>query len=194
MNLKDIQTKLLKKGYNPGPIDGVWGSRTEAAIAAAIDAAPQISPIVTALGSDLLALAKTRVGETYVYGAHVPLQDANWHGPWDCAEFVTWVVYQLTGNIYGCIDNTAQDPDPYTGGWRQDVLSGTVDKILVSKAASTPGAILLRYREGGKHVVFCVGDSSTIEAKGSEYGVCTSRVGSISAWDYGILIPGIKYD
>lgn len=40
MGLRDVQVKLAQKGYNPGPVDGLWGPRTEAAILAAIEAAP----------------------------------------------------------------------------------------------------------------------------------------------------------
>ena len=29
---KEIQTALAKRGYNPGPIDGRWGSKTSAAL------------------------------------------------------------------------------------------------------------------------------------------------------------------
>jgi uncharacterized protein (TIGR02594 family) len=34
MNTKDIQTRLAGYGYNPGPIDGIWGRRTMAAVKA----------------------------------------------------------------------------------------------------------------------------------------------------------------
>jgi N-acetylmuramoyl-L-alanine amidase len=144
-------------------------------------------------GQDFLKLAATRIGEKYVYGANVDLNDPNWHGPWDCAEYTSWDVKQVTGKIYGCVNNHAQDPDPYTGGWKQDVESGLVIGIPVEKAAKTPGAILLRFRENGKHIVFSVGDGTTIEAKGAAYGVCKGKVGDLSNWDYGILIPGVKY-
>jgi hypothetical protein len=53
---------------------------------------------------------------------------------------------------------------------------------------------LLRYRQGGKHIVFSRGSGSTIEAKGKDYGVCVGTIGVASAWDYGIFIPGVSYD
>lgn len=145
-------------------------------------------------GQDLLDLAASRIGEEYVYGANVPLDDPDWHGPWDCAEFCTWVTKQVTGKTYGCIDNgDEEDPEPYTGGWRKDIRKGVVHQITVSKASKTPGAILLRYREGGKHMVFSTGDWGTIEAKSSSWGVCRGRVGNLASWDYGILIPEVNY-
>jgi N-acetylmuramoyl-L-alanine amidase len=146
-------------------------------------------------GKDLLELAATRIGEDYVYGANVDLDDPDWHGPWDCAEFCTWVVKQVTGKTYGCLDNSdTDDPEPYTGGWKKDVRKGTVKQITVAKAVKTPGAILLRYREGGKHIVFSAGGWNTIEAKSAYYGVCRGRVGNLASWDYGILIPGVQYE
>jgi N-acetylmuramoyl-L-alanine amidase len=159
------------------------------------DAEPEPAPVPigSVTGKDFLKLAATRIGEEYVYGADVDLDDPDWDGPWDCAEFCTWVVKQLTGKIYGCVNNNASNPDPYTGGWKQDVLSGLVTKVAVSKASKTAGGILLRYRPNGKHIVFSVGDGSTIEAKGTDYGVCRGSVGTASSWDYGILIKGVTY-
>jgi hypothetical protein len=145
-------------------------------------------------GQDLIDLAVSRIGEEYVYGANVDLDDADWHGPWDCAEFCTWVVKQVTGATYGCLDNAdTSDPEPYTGGWRKDVRKGIVISIPIKQAIRTPGAIILRYREGGKHIVFSIGDGATIEAKSTTWGVCRSRVGNTANWDYGILIPGVEY-
>ena len=146
-------------------------------------------------GQEFLDLAATRIGEEYIYGANVDLDDADWHGPWDCAEFCTWVVKQLTGKTYGCLDNAdAADPEPYTGGWKKDVRKNVVRQITVSKAVKTPGAILLRYREGGKHIVFSTGDWGTIEAKSASWGVCRGKVGNMASWDYGILIPDVDYE
>ena len=117
-------------------------------------------------GQDLLKQAEESIGDEYVYGANVDISDPNWPGPWDCAEKITYDVYWVTKRIFGCIDN---------------------------KAAKTPGAILLRYRQGGKHIVFVVGNGTTIEAKSEHYGVCRGKVGNLASWDYGILIPGVDY-
>ena len=145
-------------------------------------------------GQDLLELAASRIGEDYVYGANIDLDDPDWHGPWDCAEFCTWVVKQVTGRTYGCLDNDdTDDPEPYTGGWKKDVRKGVVKQITVARAAKTPGAILLRYREGGKHIVFVAENWTTIEAKSATYGVCRGRVGNLAGWDFGILIPEVTY-
>lgn len=125
-------------------------------------------------GTDLLNLARPHIGEQYVYGATVPKNNPNWHGPWDCAEFVTWAVYQITRKLYGTF-NDAGDPataDAYTGQWWVDVNSAGLG-ISVSRAAGTAGAILLRKpltsRDG--HIVICDGNGGTVEAMGTAYGV-----------------------
>jgi hypothetical protein len=55
-------------------------------------------------GAQLLALAETRLGEKYV-NVQVPKDNRNWHGPWDCAEFASWLVISGVGKLYGCIDD-----------------------------------------------------------------------------------------
>jgi N-acetylmuramoyl-L-alanine amidase len=150
-------------------------------------------------GEDLLELAATRIGASYVYGADVDLNDPNWGLPgndeqsWDCAEFCSWVVRQVVGKLYGCLDSDSDNPDPWTGAWARDARKGTVISIPVKQAANTPGAILLRYRQGGHHIVFVAEDHGTIEAKSASWGVCRGRVGSLDNWDWGITIPGVTY-
>jgi N-acetylmuramoyl-L-alanine amidase len=145
-------------------------------------------------GKDLIDLAETRLGEEYVYGADVDLNDPDWHGPWDCAEFCSWVVQQKTGKIYGALDRDSDNPDPWTGAWASDVRKGIVISIPVKQAVRTPGALLLRYRPGGHHIVFSLGDGRTIGAQNSEDGVAYGAVVGIIGWDYGILIPEVSYD
>lgn len=144
-------------------------------------------------GQDFIDLQETRLDEEYVYGADVDLNDPDWHGPWDCAEAVSWVVKQITGKIYGALDPDSKNPDPWTGAWARDVRTGAVISISVAQAAKTPGAILLRYRQGGHHIVFSVGDGRTIGAQNSDDGVAYGEVRRLSSWDYGILISGVDY-
>jgi hypothetical protein len=146
-------------------------------------------------GQDFLDLAATKIGQKYVYGADVPLDGSDWNGPWDCAEFVTWVVRQVTGKLYGCLDPDSDDPDAWTGAWARDVRKGIVIGIPVGKATVTPGAILLRYGipDCSRHIVFSDGCGGTIEAKGALYGVCRSKVEG-RVWSHGILIPEVNYE
>lgn len=146
-------------------------------------------------GSAIVALAKTRIGEKYV-NVLVPKDDPNWHGPWDCAEFASWLVYQVAGVIYGCTNDN--DPphtaDAYTGAWKTDAQ--TKGKMVsVAEAAGTPGAFLLRYPpapgEMG-HIVVCDGQGGTIEAAGTAKGIVAGKVNG-RRWDTGVLVPGIDY-
>lgn len=140
-------------------------------------------------GQDILNKAIEHLGEDYIYGTRVPLDDPNWHGPWDCAEFVTWVVKQVTGKTYG----VTEDNDPWTGAWQSDVESGLVKQCPSSKAIRTPGAILLKRSNGVRHIVFSVGDGRTIGAQNHRLGV-EYLSASIYRWDWGILIPGVTYE
>lgn len=185
--LTDVQWQAAHAMFLAGSADA-W-------IAQHHTAAPDETDRKNASGSDIVALAKTRVGEKYV-NVQVPKDDPNWHGPWDCAEFASWLVYQTAGILYGCTDDTT-DPakaDAYTGSWKTD--AATKGRLVpVSEAAGTPGAFLLRYPpapgEMG-HIAVSDGQGGTVEAAGSSTGVVSGKV-SGRRWDTGVLVPGIDY-
>lgn len=146
-------------------------------------------------GDQIVALARTRVGEKYVLGTLVPKDNANWMGPWDCAEFASWLVYQVTNHLYGC-DRDVGDPstaDAYTGYWKRDAESmGTL--ISIDEAARTPGAAVLRFPQVGAsgHIVISDGKGGTVEAHSPADGVVTLTL-SGRRWDTGVLVPGVTY-
>ena len=88
-------------------------------------------------GSGLLRRAQQHIGEEYV-NIQVPKDNPNWKGPWDCAEFISWLVYQEAGVLYGCVDDNAKpsEADAYTGGWQQDVERLGI-RVSIEKAAAT---------------------------------------------------------
>ena len=146
-------------------------------------------------GQALLDLAKTKLGQKYVLGALAPKDNSNYGGPWDCAEFTSWVVYQVSRKLYGCHNNSGNPSraDAYTGYWARDAEQ--MGKIIPLKiAAITPGAALLRVAAVGRigHIVFADGKGGTIEAHSSKTGVIASTV-SGRRWDYGVLVPWIAY-
>lgn len=149
-------------------------------------------------GKELLANARTHLGETYVFGARVPMSNATWRGPWDCAEFITYCVNRLTNKLYGY---SPAEGESYTGYWATDVERRVVNPISIDKAASIPGAIFLRRPKiiaGQKiigHIAFSDGSGGTVEARGAKYGVCLYKAGinNERGWDTGILIPEIDY-
>src|SRR5690606_32798179 len=95
--------------------------------------------------AQLLNLALEHIGEEYRFGAVAPKGNPHWQGPWDCAEFTSWCVYQVTRQLFGCrpVTGSPDDADAYTGFWAEDARKKRC-VISVGQAAATPGAFLLR--------------------------------------------------
>lgn len=147
-------------------------------------------------GDQILQLAKTHVGEKYILGTLVPKNDPDYKGPWDCAEFTTWCVYQKSQKLYGCASTTGNPvtADAYTGYYKRD--ADTIGSIVpVEIAAKTPGAFILRYSGSGVtgHIVISDGAGGTVEAHSHKDGVIKSVV-SGRRWDIGILVPWVEYE
>ncbi len=147
-------------------------------------------------GSAMVELARQHIGEEY-QNVLVPKNNANWRGPWDCAEFMSWLVFQEADLLYGCTDNEANPAlaEAYTGSWRADAKNRG-KKIAVSKAAAIVGGFLLRFppapgRMG--HIAICDGLGGTVEAKSRAEGVVADTVRG-RRWDTGVLVPGVTYD
>jgi N-acetylmuramoyl-L-alanine amidase len=148
-------------------------------------------------GKDIVRIAMKHIGEEYILGADVPKDDPDWDGPWDCAEFVSWCIYQAAKILYG-VENDHGDPahaNAYTGFFARDVDTIGED-IDLEDAYSIPGAILLRkpgyHSIQYGHVVISDGKGGTIEAMDHSHGVVTSHAGG-RPWTHGILVPGIDY-
>src|SRR4029077_2341937 len=96
-------------------------------------------------GDSILQLARTHLGEDYRFGALAPKNDSNWKGPWDCAEFPSWLVFQTAVTLYGCEGDSG---NPATakglpGFWERD--ANRLGRIVsVEYAAKSPGAFILR--------------------------------------------------
>jgi N-acetylmuramoyl-L-alanine amidase len=146
-------------------------------------------------GERMLKLAESRIGEKYV-NVCVPKNNENWHGPWDCAEFMSWLLYQIGGFLYGCVNDNG-DPatvEAYTGAWQTDSRR-LGRRVPTAKAASTVGAILLRYPPAPGamgHIVVSDGNGGTVEAIGKAYSV---RRGKLSGrvWNTGVFLPNFSY-
>lgn len=121
-------------------------------------------------------------GEIYDLGAKVPKTNANWIGPWDCAEFVAWGIYQVSGRYVGCqftnSPNGVRYMNAYTG-WFGQQLPGCATKVDEEEAAETPGVIALRLSRGhGRmgHIAVTRGFNQTIEAASTRQGVRSKRL------------------
>ena len=145
-------------------------------------------------GREIIDVALPHVGEVYILGARAPLNNANWRGPWDCAEFASWCAYQAYGVVFGAYGSDSRTADPYSGKWYEDAdARGTL--ITKDQALHTPGAIIGR-RPGNRrigHVAISLGAGRTIEARGSRYGVVTTENAQNRRWDFGALVPGVEY-
>jgi len=149
-----------------------------------------------ASGEQMLELALKRVGQAYK-NVLVPKNDPNWKGPWDCAEFMSWLVYQVGGVLYGCTDPNGHPAltEAYTGAWKSDSLKRG-RRVDVALAAATPGGILLRYPPAPGtmgHIALADGKGKVVEAHSTKEGVTKHFSASGRHWDTGVFIPGFEY-
>ena len=95
--------------------------------------------------TELLHLVETRLGEKCV-NVLVPKDNPNWHGPWNCAELVSWLVYQKLHALYGCIDNYGNPAttEAYSGAWAQDASTGILLATDQATANKEAGVVLVR--------------------------------------------------
>ena len=112
-------------------------------------------------GDEVLKLSRKHVGEKYVLGIVAPKSNFQWRGPWDCAEFASWLIFQAAGFLYGCSRNDA-DPavaDAFTGFWARDA-GALGQRVGVDRAARTFGAAVLRIAQPGAigHIVISDGE------------------------------------
>jgi len=139
-------------------------------------------------GEDIVSLGDKHVGEPYALGALVPKDNADYKGPWDSADFVSWIYYHATGILYGC-----DAVDEHCDFWDRDAnKKGQI--VTIEEAKSTPGAVILRLAGNGTvgHIVISDGNGGTVEAHGREDGIINSVVDG-RRWDMGILVPGVTY-
>ena len=123
---------------------------------------------------ELVKVLTSHVGDRYILGAAVPKYNSNWIGAWDCAEFVAWGIYQVSGQHVGCRSRTAPNGksymNAYTGWFAQD-LPKVATQITVDEAAELVGAIALRSPGSPGHIAVSRGANRTIEAASSSEGV-----------------------
>ncbi len=195
-----LQNKLKAAGFNPGPVDGIFGPKTKAAVVAfqrakgiTVDGivGPQTwgklngtsgptpsqprPPAGRGTAEAFVQKALAQAGDRYIFGAETNLNDPN-PSAFDCSELVQWAAHQVGITV----------PDGTMNQLPAFQRAGTT--MSVDEALRTRGALL--FRPG--HVAISLGDGRTIEARGSAYGV-----GIFSAhnrgWTVGARIPGMQY-
>ncbi len=145
---------------------------------------PELTPI-----NDVLLHALAQDGDRYVFGHEVKMSD---HDPdvFDCSELVQWACHRA-----------GVQPVMPDGSWYQARHCRNHNKTIpVAEAIATEGALLFYFRgdpfAGGRpasaHVAFSLGNGTTIEARGTRWGVGTWSVQGRN-WSHGGLIPGVDY-
>lgn len=147
-----------------------------------------------AFSDDLLALAKEHVGEDYILGSRCKFLDPEFAGPWDCAEFVSWVIFRASNEaiLLGTRPRNPEHGDAYTGYWSEDAEKyGLV--VSVAEAVDSKGHLLLRRPTSslGGHIAFSRGDGkSTIEAHSKKEGVIIGKADPDKrGWHLGVRVP-----
>ena len=142
--------------------------------------------------ADVFELALDHLHEDYVLGARAPMANAKWRGPWDCAEFASWCLFQATGVLFGV--KPRHDPiaaDAFTGFWADQAREAKA-VVPVELAARTRGAFLVRLPAPGRigHIVISDGKGGTCEAHSSARGVIQGTLAG-RRWDIGVIVPGV---
>lgn len=136
---------------------------------------------------DVLLWAISVTGARYVYGAEASLRDDH-PTRIDCSEVVEW----------SCGKPGVQ-PTMVDGSYNQYNHCRRHNTVIsVDRALHTRGALMFITGDNGviHHVVFSLGNGTTMEAKGAAYGVGTFsafRSDGRPRFDKAGLIPGVDY-
>ncbi|MEW5738470.1 MAG: peptidoglycan-binding protein [Myxococcota bacterium] len=214
--VKELQKMLKASGFDPGPLDGLFGPRTEAALKAyqrhftgKADGSIEATEFnrlkgnyqkITSEGFD-----ERQAGVNLTGVPDIPVQTSGATGPGTAAEMLRLALKQNGDRYVFGAEVRLDDKDPHTFDcselvqWAVHQAGGSIpdgsqnqrratQRISVAEAARTPGALLFN----GHHVAISLGDGvHTIEAMGSKYGV---RIGTIgNRFEDGGLVRGLKY-
>lgn len=135
---------------------------------------------------DVLLFAIAQKGDRYIFGAEAKASDPN-PGAFDCSELVEWSCARAK------VSPTMPD-----GAYnqRQHCRNAGLG-IPLGQGLRTRGALLFvgdgvgTGRDAITHVAWSLGDGTTIEARGSKWGVGTWP--STNRFDFAALIPGVDY-
>ena len=217
--LRQANQEAGEAGLDPGPVNGVCSEQTTRAIetfqrrfsrrpdgrvdpdGATLRTLRQVTynddgscqpGLLTARA--LVGKLLPHIGERYVFGAAVPKQNPNWVGPWDCAEFVAWGIYQISGRLVGCRTGRAPNgrwyDNAYTGYFAAD-LPAVATQVTAEEAADTIGAIALRSPGSPGHIAVSRGGNRTIEAMDTAHGVASGQLLGrpfVSYWRLNFLV------
>jgi cell wall-associated NlpC family hydrolase len=133
------------------------------------------------LVSDFVALCLRQRGDRYVWGAKPPASDPNPKG-FDCSGLVWWALARL------------RVPFPQ-GSWLQLQACEHARRMIVpyTRAFAIQGALLFRHDTPAEgHVAVSLGNGSTMEARGRQYGV-NEFPSQSRHWTHAAYVPGLRY-
>ncbi|WP_158595921.1 CARDB domain-containing protein [Oleomonas cavernae] len=127
-----------------------------------------------ASATEMLAEARSHLGEDYYWRYRLnadgsrtyttfnstTINDADFSGPWDCAEFVSYCIYQETGNRIGLADPSNPSSFEFSSaGWKYAIANELgVTQVTLQTALETVGAVI--WIE--EHVMMSVGNGYQI--------------------------------
>jgi cell wall-associated NlpC family hydrolase len=168
--------------YGDGPGRGMWtgtsgyGDTTDAGLLGATGGTS---------ADVFLSAALSQRGDSYVYGAETVLTDSDPEA-FDCSELTQWAAAQADVEL----------PD---GAMNQYLYAKEHGYLVpVSDAIGVPGALLFDFsteptpggaRPSLAHVAISLGDHTTIEARGTSYGV--NEFDADGRFTYAAVIPGL---
>lgn len=205
-SVREVQSLLHKLGFNPGPVDGIFGPKTAAALRGfqgangvpttgavgpgtwrAMNGGDGARPPTTA-PANVDAPAGGRGSAGMMVRRALEQQGDRYvfgaevrlndqnPGVFDCSELVQWAVHQAGGSI--------PDGSQAQRAW----VRKHGQTMSVEQALRTKGALL--FTDG--HVAISLGDGRTIEARGRNYGVGVFN-GRGRNWKEAGLVPGLQY-
>lgn len=124
--------------------------------------------------SEMLVEARSHLGEDYYWSYRLnadgsrtyttfnstTINDSNFSGPWDCAEFVSYCIYQETGNKIGLASPGNSSSFEFSSdGWKYAIANEVgVTKVSLQTALDTVGSVI--WFAG--HVMMSVGDGAQV--------------------------------
>ncbi|MBS1149102.1 MAG: hypothetical protein H6Q89_800 [Myxococcaceae bacterium] len=214
----EMQKMLKAAGFDPGPLDGKFGPRTEKALkayqnstGAKVDGTLELSELTRLKGNYEKITddyGKSTDNPSQLNGGRpedLALNSTGATGPGTAQEMLRLALKQNGDKYVFGAEVKLDDKDPNTFDcselvqWAVHQAGGSipdgsqnqraaVTKMSIAQASRTPGALLFN----GHHVAISVGDGvHTIEAMGSKYGV---RIGTIgNRFEDAGTVKGLKY-
>lgn len=141
-------------------------------------------------GSALVREAERHLGEAVAKGTRPRFEAEGFRGPWDAAGFASWLVYRVSGGVYGCVtwDATLDELAPDAAAWARDAAE-LGETVFPHEAG--PGTFLVRRptaRDPG--LVALVDDRGTLIA--AERGRIARRPRT-GPFDLAVRVPPVPY-